>query len=162
MSVNGGNGELSRAARAERSLARRPIDVLPYRVGASIDVLLVRDADRDAWGPPSAAQQKGLTRFASAALEVRRRFGVSGKVYKQPLRREGTGEPSEVLPLLVESDAPTASGHTSAEARWISLGEASEMVSPEFRPLMAALAARIGAGPRRSGPSTTTSARRRR
>jgi hypothetical protein len=161
MSVNGGNAEHLDSTSLERAAGRGPpIEVLPYRVGDSIDVLLVSDADRGAWRLLSAAKQKGLTRFASAALEVRRRFGVSGRVYKQPLRREGAGEASHVFPLLVQSDAPPPAGLAGAGAKWVSLGEASEVVSSEFRPVMAAFAARVSAGSHHSRSARAANRRR--
>jgi hypothetical protein len=125
------------------------LTVVPYLRGPEIAVLLVAPTVESQWRLPLAWPSKGLPGHASAALHAWREGGVSGRVYKQPIRVPRQGGPMLVYPLVVDPVASASDG--SAIRRWFPLRDAIDLVSDDVRPALSAFARRIA----RAAPAST-------
>jgi len=118
--------------------------VLPFRVGERVDVLLV--AGGEGWRLPGGAMQKGLTQHASAALEARRETGLSGRIYKRPLRQARGDERVIIFPMLVVNGAAEATDGASGECQWFPLQRAADLLGHSLKPALDDFSRRIGVG----------------
>ena len=116
--------------------------VLPFRLGDLVHVLLVRSDAADGWRLPAGPSRKGLPQYESAAREARRQAGVTGQIYKRPLRHTGRARRVNIFPLLVQAGVHTA--EQEATIRWFSLQDAAQMVDRDLRDALDAFAQRIG------------------
>jgi hypothetical protein len=112
--------------------------ILPFRGGRPIDILLVRGSGREGWRLPAAASLRGLTRHASAALAAHREAGVSGRIFKRPIKSRAGGAAVSIYPLLVREEMTTG----GAAQRWAPLQEAVSLIDQDLRPALIAFANR--------------------
>lgn len=85
-----------------------------------------------------------MTQHISAALKARCDVGVSGRIYKRPLRAAGQDTRLTVFPLLVRDEDPALDEQDRPATRWFSLREAVNLVDKDFRSALDAFARRIG------------------
>jgi hypothetical protein len=109
--------------------------VLPFRMGDLVDVMLVQTEADGTWRLPSGPSRKGVPQYECAAREARRQIGVSGQIYKRPLRPAGQDRSVNVFPLLVQAESH---GYRDAytTTRWFSLEDAAQIVD---KPVLDAL-----------------------
>jgi len=117
--------------------------VLPFRMGDLVDVLLVQSEAGSEWRLPSGPCRKGLPQHESAAWEARRQAGVSGQIYKRPLRPSNQERRVNIFPLLVQVETAATMGSRTT-ARWFSLQDAAQMVDKDASDALDAFARRIG------------------
>jgi 8-oxo-dGTP pyrophosphatase MutT (NUDIX family) len=121
---------------------------LPYRVGETIEVLLVTSRETQRWVIPKGWPMNGKKPHAAAAREALEEAGVSGKVAKTPfgayryVKRLKNGAPLvcsvDVFPLQVERQRKRWPEQHQRTAHWFSVEEAAESVDePELQALIA-------------------------
>jgi len=128
-------------ARNDRRLA-----ILAFRLGERVDVLLVPTDDAAGWSLPSGTLQKGMTQHASAALEARREAGVSGRIYKRPLRPTRETDRTIIFPMLVMDEARRDARDNPPRSQWFPLRDALGLIDQTLRPALDDFTRRIGRG----------------
>jgi predicted NUDIX family NTP pyrophosphohydrolase len=145
--------------------------LLYRRRGGALEVLLVhpggpfwRGKDQGAWMMPKGLVEPGETPAAAAAREFEEELGAPAAGEPRPLCRirqaggkwveafalEGDFDVTALTSNLFTLEYPPKSGRFRDfpevdEARWFGLGEAEAAILPSQRPILAALAADLGA-----------------
>ncbi len=125
----------------------RQIAALPWRIGRSIEILLVSSRETRRWVLPKGWRMKGKTGSQSAAAEALEEAGIEGIVaeapvgeyfYKKRLKNGAVLEVQvEVFPLLVTHQRKNWREKDQRKTRWTSIQQAAAGVGePELKTLI--------------------------
>jgi 8-oxo-dGTP pyrophosphatase MutT (NUDIX family) len=124
---------------------------LPYRLGETVEILLVTSRETRRWVIPKGWPMKGKRPHAAAAQEAFEEAGVRGRIGKTPVgayryvKVLKNGAPLvcsvDVFPMLVERQRKRWPEQHQRTAHWFTADEAAEaVVEPELQDLIARFA----------------------
>jgi 8-oxo-dGTP pyrophosphatase MutT (NUDIX family) len=127
---------------------------LPYRIGESVEILLITSRETGRWVLPKGWPVKGKKAHAAAAREALEEAGVKGKIGKRAIGRYGYGKrlstgailacTVEVYPLAVERQLRRWPEQGERSLGWFSPRDAASQVEEaELAKLIESFAAKI-------------------